>query len=83
MAVKALETSLVPSENERRRKEYTDRGVGTTRDGYLQRQILKRGSSGCVRPMVKCVAYLKREERSKEAKNEEQTGEKQCVIARG
>ena len=39
VAIKALETSLVRGEHIRRRKEYTDRGIGTMRDGYLQRQI--------------------------------------------
>lgn len=39
VAIKALETSLVRGEHMRRRKEYTDCGVGTLRDGYLQRQI--------------------------------------------
>lgn len=39
VAIKALETSLVRGEHLRCRKEYIDRGVGTMRDGYLQRQI--------------------------------------------
>ena len=39
VAVKALETSIVRGEHDRRRHEYTDRGVGTMRDGYLQREI--------------------------------------------
>lgn len=39
-AIKALETSLVRVEHMRQRKEYTDRVIGTMRDGYLQCQIL-------------------------------------------
>lgn len=39
VAIKTLEISLVRDEHTRRRKRYTDRGVGTMRDGYLQRQI--------------------------------------------
>lgn len=39
VAIKALQTSLIRGEHARRREEYTDRGKGTMRDGYLQRQI--------------------------------------------
>ncbi len=39
VVIKALETSIVHGEYICRRKEYTDRGIGTMRDGYLQRQI--------------------------------------------
>ncbi len=35
MATKALEISVMRGEHERRRKEYTDRGIGTMRDGCL------------------------------------------------
>ena len=44
--------------------------------------IVKRGSSGCVRPMVNCGAEPKQEEKSEEAENEKQKGGKQYVIAR-
>lgn len=39
VAIKALETSVVRREHDRRREEYADRGMGTMKDGYLQRQI--------------------------------------------
>lgn len=39
VAIKALKTSLIRGEHIRRRKKYTDCGIGTMRDGYLQRQI--------------------------------------------
>lgn len=39
VAIKALETSLICGKHICQRKAYTDRGIGTMRDGYLQRQI--------------------------------------------
>lgn len=39
VAIMAFETSLVHGEHTRRRKEYTDCGLGSMRDGYPQCQI--------------------------------------------
>jgi len=39
VAMKALKTSIVRGEHTRRRKEFTDRGVSTIRDGYVASQI--------------------------------------------
>jgi hypothetical protein len=39
VAVKALESSIVRGEHQRRRREYEDRGLATIRDGYTASQI--------------------------------------------
>jgi len=39
VAIKALKTTIVRGQHAHRRKEFTDRGVGTITDGYLASQI--------------------------------------------
>jgi hypothetical protein len=39
VAIKALQTSIIRGQHQRRRDEFTDRGLGTIKDGYTASQI--------------------------------------------